>query len=147
MVKVGFRPQWLVFPKLSIEANPEHDPSEPIVDMEIEIGSDLSQDENNSLQATLFISNENFAENNALYSVDMHLFAAFKCNMPFDKIPKKVSHEMMVDMANLLLGSAREMISTITSRGPWGTYILPIVSAEELASDLTKSLIGAQASE
>lgn len=140
MANVHFKPEWVVFPKAFIEANSEYDNEENSTETEIDIGSGLIQNDDNSLQATLFISNDNFSEVNAPYSIDLHIFAVFRLNMPFKKIPKRIAGELALDMANLLLGSAREMIANITSRGPWGPYIMPFLSAEDLAKDLIESL-------
>ena len=141
MANLRLKPSWIIFPKVFIEANPDHDPELPTKDFQIEIGSDFVQNEDHSLHATIFVSNDDFVENNALYSLDIHVYSSFQCSKSILKLQKKIATEICLDIAHLLLGSVREIVATITSRGPWGPYVLPFVSAEDLAESLMEDLV------
>lgn len=133
MDKPALKTQLVAFPKVFLEANPKHDTSERIRDFRIDIGCDLVQDDDNTYHISLYVSNEDYLENNLPYQIEIHVYATFASDTKYKNLSKSIAKEFSIDVSNLLLGSVREMVASLTSRSPWGTYIMPFISAEELA--------------
>lgn len=131
----------LVFPAISVSALPtkadmhdtiahahEIDPDTLAYSFRFDIG-----DEARSATAGLRVRSEESAPGRgAPYRVDVEAFAVFEVN----------GHEHTDDNALLmrrysaaaaLVGAIREQVATLTSRGPWGTAWIPIVSIEAMA--------------
>ena len=67
-------------------------------------------------------------ETKLLYEYEIVVFGSFKwtAEMPEDK--EFLLKSLAVTGASILYSSAREMLAYVSSRGPWGTCILPTIS-------------------
>lgn len=143
MDKLLLSPAWIVFPKVNIEAVPEHDTDESVEDLQIGLSSSTSQDKEHTIHTNVILENNDHIENNLPYKLDVHVYATFDCNTDLSKLADKIRKEIAIDISTMVIGSLREIIASITSRAPWGTYIVPFISYEQLAetiiSDLTKA--------
>lgn len=141
MDKLLLSPAWIVFPKVNIEAVPEHDTDESVEDLQINLSSSTSQDKEHTIQINIGLSNNDHIENNLPYKLDVHVYATFDCNTDLYKLADKARKEIATDISTMLIGSLREIISSITSRAPWGTYIVPFISHEQLAENIIADLV------
>ncbi|MCV4341076.1 hypothetical protein [Pseudomonas capsici] len=141
MADFSARPVWMIFPKISIEANPEHAPEKEIISGEFGISNTFDYDEKEQeLHANISFKSEDHPHYNPEYNIHLNLYAVFKLSKNFHEISTPNAKELTLDIANALLGSLREMVTMLTSRGPWGAYVLPFIDAEILASNLAKSI-------
>lgn len=141
MDKITVKPEWIVYPSIKIEANPDHDPDLPSEDLDFEIGHSCKiEEDSQSLHINITIDNSNAEDSNAPYSISIKLYARFLISCDPSKLPSKTKLEIFEDIAALAFGSLREHIATITSRAPWGTHLIPLLSYQELAKNILETL-------
>lgn len=141
MDKISVIPTTIFYPSVSIEANPAHDPDTPSIDFECEIGNSCRlDDDEDSIHLNINYTSGPAEENNLSYAIDIKLYANFSMSCKFSEIPIKNQKEIFEDIASLAFGSIRETIASITSRGPWGVYLVPFLSHQELGDDMLNSL-------
>ncbi|WP_139340917.1 hypothetical protein [Pseudomonas sp. KK4] len=133
-------PKWVIFPEIHVEANSSYDNSKPIGEGSFDIGCTFNVDsEDSTLHASVFIKNESHEELNLEYKFDLHIYSVFEISDDYNALPVKAKERVVIDIAELLIGSLREMVITLTSRGPWGAYILPFLDVKKLSKDLIGS--------
>lgn len=141
MDKVSVIPVTVVYPSIIIEANPEHDPESPAIDFECEIGNSCRlDDDQKTIHLVISYASDDSAEKNLSYNIKLRFYASFSISKRISEIPKKTQSEILEDIASLAIGSIRETIASITSRGPWGTYLVPFINHQELGSDLLEAI-------
>lgn len=76
------------------------------------------------------------------YKFDLSIVGFFACNNGF---PSSVDEEhfVRVNGSSMLYGAARELIRSLTARGPWGELILPSISFYDNATKPTEEVIPA----
>lgn len=141
MDKISVIPTTIVYPSVSIEANPEHDPDIPSMDFECEIGNSCRlDDDGKSIHLNISYTSGTSEENNLSYTIDIKFYANISMSCKFQEIPSKNQNEIFEDIASLAFGSIRETIASITARGPWGVYLVPFLNHKELGDDLLNSI-------
>jgi preprotein translocase subunit SecB len=86
-------------------------------------------------QVSLSITLAKGAEQPAAYYGEVDVVGLFRIS---DEIaPEERERKTAIHGATLLFGMAREMICTITARGPWPMFVLPVVSFAELHKSVT----------
>ncbi|WP_440064847.1 hypothetical protein ACTAB2_05655 [Pseudomonas syringae] len=135
------KPKWIIFPDIHVEANAAHDSKLPIQEGSFDIGCTFNVDNSDStLHASVYLTNESDNEElNLEYKIDIHIYSVFLISEAYEGLTKKVKLRVLEDISNTLIGSLRDMIITITSRGPWGSYILPFLDVKQLALDMIES--------
>ena len=140
MDSFSVRPKWIIFPALHVEANSAYDSSKPIGEATFDLGCTYNFDpEDSTLHASVFMENDLDEELNLEYKFNIHIYSVFSISENYDSLSDKTRKKVTTDVAGLLLGSIREMLVTLTSRGPWGAYILPFLDINTLTRDLMKS--------
>lgn len=143
MDNLTLNPSWLVYPLLHIEANPDHDNSVAIVDTEFALKQSLFVKESENafqMHLHLYYKTPDRLDHNLEYDISIKLFATFDITVDPRTLPEEVQREIVLDIINLGFGSIRETIAAATARGPWGTYLLPIMSVDDLAESLLEDM-------
>ncbi|MCO5102138.1 MAG: hypothetical protein M9885_14815 [Burkholderiaceae bacterium] len=131
----------LIFPAISVSALPptpgthgevahphELDPETLAYSFRFDLG-----EEQRSASAGLRVRSEESAPGRgAPYRVDVEAFALFEAN-GHEHVDDKAMLMRRYSAAAALLGAIREQVATLTSRGPWGTAWIPMVSIEAMA--------------
>jgi hypothetical protein len=129
----------LFFPQVSVKAltpaTPEKAPRELDLDnLDISFGFDFDTS-GNAVNAGVGIitqsSSTEASEQISLYEVHVEVFATFDVVSPEHKDPL-AAYLRKVAAASALIGAAREQIALMTSRGPWGVVMLPMISMDRV---------------
>ncbi|WP_148059010.1 hypothetical protein [Pseudomonas chlororaphis] len=132
----------LYYPRINITANSSHDPSEEISSESFDTGSVVRHTKTEkTTHINYYFKSEEPNDSNLPYLIDMHLYAAFQIDPDLASMDAKLRENILLDIAQLIIGSMREMIASTTSRGPWGAYFIPITDAEVLADALLNSYL------
>ena len=67
------------------------------------------------------------------YKFDLSLIGFFACNDGFSS-PADEEHFVRVNGSSMLYGAARELVRSLTARGPWGELFLPSISFYDKAT-------------
>lgn len=136
-------PTMITYPSISIDARGEHDPTREIKQEGYSVGSSLQWDpEDDTLNITVALKNaddEDADEYNREYNFNIQAYAVFQVSSNYTELPEKVVLRMLNDVAACIFGGIREMLTLLSSRSPWGPYILPILDSENLAKALYES--------
>ena len=129
----------LFFPQVSVKAltpaTPEKAPRELDLDnLDISFGFDFDAS-GKAVNAGVGIitqsSSMEASEQISLYEVHVEVFATFDVVSPEHKDPL-AAYLRKVAAASALIGAAREQIALMTSRGPWGVVMLPMISMDRV---------------
>ena len=126
----------LVFPQVSVKAlvpsQPVDSPREFLLDeLDLRFGFDLSED-SSTATAGLKVDSKpcsGDALSNALYEVHIEAFAKFSL-VNAEHVDERALYLRRCAAASALAGAVREQISLMTSRGPWGIVMLPMISMD-----------------
>lgn len=126
----------LVFPQVSVRALVPAVPADAqrelvLNDLDINFGFDLSAD-GAAVSAGLKVqSKERVGEvpSNALYAVHIEAFAKFVL-VSAEHVDERALYLRRCAAASALVGAVREQVSLMTSRGPWGVVMLPMISMD-----------------
>lgn len=129
----------LFFPQVSVKAlvpmAPETGVRElDLDDLDISFGLDFDETgalANAGLKVISKDPSSEVAEQTGLYQIQIEAFASF------DVISPEHTDDMALYLrkfaaASALIGAAREQIALMTSRGPWGVVMLPIISMDRV---------------
>lgn len=112
------------FPVQEVRANPEHDPSGPPTDTQVNQSVDAwAIDEAAGLyNVTLEISTDRETSVNPPYFFVLQAFAAMRADPRLDA----ETRQSMVHAhgQSILVGAARERLLDLSARGPWGRFLL-----------------------
>ena len=122
--------------ELSVAYRSEHDPDKPEPDtichgMEAYLHVDRDQShesyENTCWHVALRLSFQPLDDDNSRYSFVAGLLGVFFCA---NETPKGLDAETLVGVngTSILYGIARDLILTISEKGPWGALTLPTMS-------------------
>lgn len=142
----------LFFPQVSVKAMV---PAEPetmareldLDELEISFGLDFDstgQVANAGLKVATKDSSSETAEQTNLYQVQIDAFASFEVISP-EHIDDMAVYLRKFAAASALIGAAREQIALMTSRGPWGAVMLPIISMDRVVGPPPKKALPAEA--
>lgn len=142
----------LFFPQVSVKAMV---PAEPetmareldLDELEISFGLDFDatgQIANAGLKVATKDSSSETAEQTNLYQVQIDAFASFEVISP-EHIDDMAVYLRKFAAASALIGAAREQIALMTSRGPWGAVMLPIISMDRVVGPPPKKAALAEA--
>ena len=129
----------LFFPQVSVKALSPATPDKAereldLDDIDIRFGFDFG-DNGKTVSAGVEISTKSTAAavrpNARLYEVHIEVFAAFDVVSP-DHTDPMAAYLRKVAAASALIGAAREQVAMMTSRGPWGVVILPMISMDRV---------------
>jgi len=129
----------LFFPQVSVKALSPDTPEKAereldLDDIDIRFGFDFG-DNGKTVSAGVGISTKSTAAaapiDTRLYEVHIEVFAAFDVVSPDHKDPL-AAYLRKVAAASALIGAAREQIALMTSRGPWGVVMLPMISMDRV---------------
>lgn len=115
------------FPHVKVSADPEAVGPDGTAkcDFGINVNSIKTADETGSFQVSLVIaSSPEFEKQRIPYSIELAVIGFFKVSPEWPD-PHKL---LEINGASILYAAAREFIITITSRGPWGAFMLPTAS-------------------
>jgi hypothetical protein len=126
----------LVFPQVSVQALvpsvAADAPRELALDeLNISFGFDLSTDGAAVTAGLKVESKERVVEapSNALYAVHIEAFAKFVL-VSAEHVDERALYLRRCAAASALVGAVREQVSLMTSRGPWGVVMLPMISMD-----------------
>lgn len=140
MAKFTVVPSMITFPSISVEARGDHDPDKEIKRESYSIRSSLDWDpDDNTLNINIGLKNaedEDPDEYNKEYEIDIHIYAIFSVTDDYPSLSEKTALRVLADISACMFGSIREMLTIITSRSPWGPYMLPLLDADDLAKNL-----------
>lgn len=129
----------LFFPQVSVKAfspeMPETLGRELDLDsLDISFGFDFG-DQGKTVNAGVGIVTQNSSgavpTERRLYEVHIEVFATFDVVSP-DHTDPLATYLRKVAAASALIGAAREQIALMTSRGPWGVVMLPMISMDRV---------------
>jgi preprotein translocase subunit SecB len=115
------------FPHVKVSADPEAVGPDGTAkcDFGINVNSIKTADETGSFQVSLVISSSPESEKQRIpYSIELAVIGFFRVSPDWPD-PHKL---LEINGASILYAAAREFIITITSRGPWGAFMLPTAS-------------------
>ena len=127
----------LCFPTVSVRALvPQHDEFErqEIRVQDLTISFDLRIDEDGrSVGAALSISSiDGDSENPAYcYKFEIEVFARFVVSGP-EHDDERAIYLRKFAAASAMIGAAREQLSVMTARAPWGTAYLPMITIDQI---------------
>ena len=142
----------LFFPQVSVKAMvpaaPETIARElDLDDLEISFGLDFDatgQVANAGLKVATKNPSSETTEQTSLYQVEIDAFASFEVISP-EHIDDMAVYLRKFAAASALIGAAREQIALMTSRGPWGAVMLPIISMDRVVGPPPKKALPAEA--
>ncbi len=129
----------LFFPQVSVKAlnpaTPESSERELDLDnLDVSFGFDFGN-KGKTVNAGVGIITRNTSAatptENRLYEVHIEVFATFEVVSP-DHVDPLAQYLRKVAAASALIGAAREQIALMTSRGPWGVVMLPMISMDRV---------------
>lgn len=115
------------FPHVKVSADPEAVGPDGTAkcDFGINVNAIKTEDEPGSYQVSLVIASSPESEKQRIpYSIELAVIGFFKVSPEWPD-PQKL---LEINGASILYAAAREFIITITSRGPWGSFMLPTAS-------------------
>lgn len=114
------------FPFVQVAADPEFNEEQQEISPDIEVKSAVEHDESNGIyQVTLSITVLPETEEAKLpYGIELIAVGLFTV---IDKVEDPV-RMLKINGASILYSAAREFLITITSRGPWPSFVLPTAS-------------------
>lgn len=126
----------LVFPQVSVRALVPSvgidAPRELVLDeLNISFGFDLT-DDGTAVTAGLKVQSKDRvgeATSNAPYAVHIEAFAKFVL-VSAEHVDERAIYLRRCAAASALVGAVREQVSLMTSRGPWGVVMLPMISMD-----------------
>lgn len=126
----------LFFPKVAVAArvpaNPESVSREiEIDDLDIRFGLDINKDGNQASAGLKIISKADSADNASFYDIEIEAFANFEVHA-LEHQDAMAVYLRKFAAAAALIGAAREQVALMTSRGPWGVVMLPIISMDRV---------------
>ncbi len=123
-----------VFSKLRVETNFEHklESLAPTVNVQIQAGLGPVEGVENKYQVTLEISSLRAPDGAGTlpYDVAFQVVGQFSILEPTYPDKEKL---LRINGTSILYSAAREMVLIVTSRGPWGPYLLPTVNFQALS--------------
>ncbi|WP_395059461.1 hypothetical protein [Polaromonas sp.] len=127
----------LVFPELSIgavmpEAADKVRPME-LADLDIKFSFSIIKEESLGF-ASLSIRSKRAPEIEQClnYKFDIKAFAAFHLDET-EPVDAKLEFTRKFNAAATLVGALREQLAQLTSRGPWGVTVMPMIPLQQLA--------------
>lgn len=146
MSRAPLRLETYFFPKVQIEANPEYSPEAAPAEQDIELGVNLglvsSKEQPTKYQLMLDIEKITVKSGMLPYRILLEAVAIFSVD-PDLKHPD-IKKLVQINGASMLYSAARELILTITGRGPWGSFQLPTVNFLGAISGSEKAKKGAE---
>lgn len=134
-------PKWIVYPEIQLEANPGYDRSKPTIADSYKFSKLFDFDkEDNTLSLGITIKQSEQEDLNLKYSYKVQIYAIFEVQSNFTELDDKLIRQIIADVVHLLIGSLREFIINLTTRGPWGELILPILETKQLNKEIFKSI-------
>jgi preprotein translocase subunit SecB len=142
----------LFFPQVSVKAMVPVEPETiarelNLDDLEISFGLDFDATgkiANAGLKVATKNSSSETTEQTSLYQVEIDAFASFEVISP-EHIDDMAVYLRKFAAASALIGAAREQIALMTSRGPWGAVMLPIISMDRVVGPPPKKALPAEA--
>jgi hypothetical protein len=139
----------LVFPQVSVRALvptlPADAQRELVLDeLDISFGFDLSKD-GTSVTAGLKVESKERvgdAPLGALYAIQIEAFAKFVL-VNAEHVDERALYLRRCAAASALVGAVREQVSLMTSRGPWGVVMLPMISMDLIVGPPPRSQVPA----
>lgn len=127
----------LFFPLVSVKAlvpkdNKNAHQNFVLDDLKIDFNFEIETKENVAC-AALHIKtiDVNKREHELYYEFDIEVFATYDIVSPEYK-DEKALYLRKFAAASALIGAAREQVSLMTARGPWGTSYLPMITIDQL---------------
>lgn len=125
--------EWVTYPKLSYEANADWRDEERDPGMPIECEADIVYARDGRHVAELTIRNQASSKEQQPYFFEVNVFARFRMDVEIAKqtytgpgFPRIAA----VNVSRILLSSARDLLSTVTARSPYGAAMIQSVLLE-----------------
>lgn len=116
----------LFFPVQEVRANAEHDPSKNREGTQLVISLKLSlvDKANARYGALLEVASNSDTSDNPPYFFKLHAYAVFALNETASSA--EAEEKLKFTAQNVLMGAARERLLDLTSRAPWGRFMLAL---------------------
>ena len=129
----------LFFPQVSVKALVPSDSEKaaremPLDDLDISFGFDIDNAgkvANAGLKVATKDKSSETAGQSGLYQVQIEVYGNFDVIGP-EHTDETAVYLRKFAAASALVGAAREQIAMMTSRGPWGVVMLPIISIDRV---------------
>ena len=124
--------EWVTYPKLSFEANSSCEDSSG--SMPIECVADVSYMRDGHHLAELVVRNEPTSKDKQPFFFELSVFARFSMDVDIARATYNNSQAFpriaAVNVSRILLSSARDLLSTVTARSPYGSAMIESVLLE-----------------
>jgi Preprotein translocase subunit SecB. len=125
--------EWVTYPKLSFEANSSYE-GDSSASMPIECSADVSYARDGHHVAELSVRNEPTSKEQQPFFFEVSVFARFSMDVDGARATYNNSQAFpriaAVNVARILLSSARDLLSTVTARSPYGSAMIESVLLE-----------------
>ncbi|WP_374377689.1 hypothetical protein [Pseudomonas fluvialis] len=138
--ELGIELKRLIYPKISVEAYVDHDPSEDHGEASFKaVANALYEKEDSLLHVNFFLSIDEENRDNHPYKFDIHCYICASIAHNFSEYDDLKRQSTFIILGTMLVGSMREMVCTLTSRGPWDAVLMPSLNIDELVLNLMQN--------
>ena len=126
------------FPESSVKARQDHDPNGISNGTKQKLSLNINEipSENNMHGVMVRLSSIDDESENLPYSYSIETYGIFEPNdKSTDDLIQDYKSNIKVVSLQILVGAIREHLASITSRGPWATFIAGAVNLSTLESD------------
>lgn len=126
------------FPKISIKADPQYKPVDAPLQAEIGVGRHFEKVSAADRKWAVTINVKTTAKDHPIpYKIDVSAFGYFRIAPGYPEAEEE--RLIRIGGPTLLYSATRELILTISSRGPWGPVFIPSMSFLETPKEIKGS--------
>lgn len=119
------------FPEQIVRANPQFNPAGnkrgTVLNVHADIKNLSDGSPDSKFGVDLIVESDDEKSENPSYSFRLHGFLIFTVQEVEGVEPEKAKEEAKANGVTMIVGATRERLADITSRGPWGRFILPAI--------------------
>ncbi|TRO20903.1 hypothetical protein EQ826_15485 [Ectopseudomonas mendocina] len=138
--ELGIELKRLIYPRISIEAYADHDPSEDHGEGSYRaVASALYEKSERLLHVNFFFSTDEENRDNHPYKFNLHCYICASVTNDFSDFEDIKRQSAYIILGTMLIGSMREMVCTLTGRGPWDSVLMPSFNIDEFVLNLMQN--------
>ncbi|MFZ5510782.1 MAG: hypothetical protein ACOZCP_12085 [Pseudomonadota bacterium] len=129
MAQFPLRLEQYFFTEIQVRANPDFKPAGTLVGSHVDVRSNAGviEDRTDHYFVDCVVSLDETKSENPPYFFRVNAFGILNASDPdlTDDVAKQ--HLVRSAGAQVLIGAIRELVAELTSRGPWGVFVVPII--------------------